>query len=422
MAKRIQKKVKHFRGEKREVKQAANDWMAGASGHNNVIAKQPRIEPAFQNVDVPPEDAKLAAVQSDDAEDGGEEEECTYDLMESEEEGGPVIEAQLVTPSAKQPPDVETPTSIQQYQAIIRNYQAQLERAERQIRAISKTSLADKFLENEVRKYVKEGLWKRCKFITCRETMEECMNEVANQFAIEDKKREHWKSTYEHAVRDALNNRRNNTAQDLKKELIGRWDLVHHIETLPPCPNHNLFHDYLALRKEYPGIYENPAIFTNVRACDSTANFQPFWLFFDRLIASVAGKKIWTNRDKVGQPITKGNKISIVDEAFTILAIQNYWPKWFSEHGLKEPAKWTDSRQGNSQYMGWHEDAYTRFDLICRRIQQQRSSLHSKQLEQRFQQKALEEYATMRGGSRARARLQEPTVKVFNELNNVAAV
>ncbi len=98
-----------------------------------------------------------------------------------------------------------------------------MERAERQIRAISKTSLADKFLENEVRKYVKEGLWKRCKLITCRETMEECMNEVADQFTIDDKQREHWKSTYEHAVRDALSNRQNNTAQDLKKELIGKW-------------------------------------------------------------------------------------------------------------------------------------------------------------------------------------------------------
>jgi hypothetical protein len=72
--------------------------------------------------------------------------------------------------------------------------------------------------------------------------------------------------------------------------------------------------------------------------------------------------------------------------------------------------------------MGWHEDAYTRFDYICRRTQQQRSSPHSTQLELRFQKKALEEYATMRGGARARARLQEPTVRVFNELNNVAAV
>ena len=176
-----------------------------------------------------------------------------------------------------------------------------------------------------------------------------------------------------------------------------------------------------ALRKEYPGIYENHVIFTNVRACDKTANFQPFWLFFDRLIANVAGKKIWTNRDKVGETITSGNKVSIVDEAFTVLAIQNYWPKWFSKQGVNEPSLWTDSRQGNSQYMGWHEAAYTQFDLICRRIQQQRSTIQSNQLELQFQQKALEEYATMRGGARARAGLQEPTVKVFNELN-VAAV
>jgi hypothetical protein len=72
--------------------------------------------------------------------------------------------------------------------------------------------------------------------------------------------------------------------------------------------------------------------------------------------------------------------------------------------------------------MGWHEDAYTPFDLICRRTQQQCSSIHSTQLELRFQKKALEEYATMQGGVCARACLQEPTVRVFNELNNVAAV
>jgi len=178
----------------------------------------------------------------------------------------------------------------------------------------------------------------------------------------------------------------------------------------------------IALRKEFPGIYEAPTVFTNVRVCDVGENFDPFWLFFDRLIASVAGKKVWTNRDKVGETITNGNKITIVDEAFTVLAIQNYWPKWFSRNGIKEPATWTDSRQGNSQYMGWHEDAYTRFDLICRRIQQQRITLQSKQLELRFQQKATEEYATVRGGSRARAQRQEPTVRVFNEINSLTAV
>jgi hypothetical protein len=49
------------------------------------------------------------------------------------------------------------------------------------------------------------------------------MNEVAGQFAIPGNKREHWKNTYAHAVRNALNNRhRNNTSQDLKREFSGK--------------------------------------------------------------------------------------------------------------------------------------------------------------------------------------------------------
>ncbi len=157
----------------------------------------------------------------------------------------------------------------------------------------------------------------------------------------------------------------------------------------------------------------------NVRGCDPEANFDPFWIFFDRLIAAIAGKKVWVNHHKVGERITTGRKITITDEAFTVLAIQNYWPTWFGDpRGAKQPALWTDSRQGNSQYMGWHEDAYSRFDIICRNIQRQRNSPQSKQLEIAFQQKATAEYATMGGRARARSQRHEPTVRVFNELNN----
>jgi hypothetical protein len=173
----------------------------------------------------------------------------------------------------------------------------------------------------------------------------------------------------------------------------------------------------IALRKEFPGLYVSPNVFSSVRtSCDAADNFEPFWFFFDRLIANIAGKKIWTNRDKVGELISKGGKITIVDEAFTILAIQNYWPKWFSTSGVPEAARWTDSRQGNSQYMGWHEDAYCKFDAICRRIQSQRETAQSKNLEKTFQDQATTEYATMRGGTRARAQRQEPSMVVFNEL------
>ena len=47
------------------------------------------------------------------------------------------------------------------------------------------------------------------------------MDEVAGHFAIDGMQIDHWKNTNAHAVRDAINNRRNNTAQDLKREVTG---------------------------------------------------------------------------------------------------------------------------------------------------------------------------------------------------------
>jgi hypothetical protein len=117
-------------------------------------------------------------------------------------------------------------------------------------------------------------------------------------------------------------------------------------------------------------------VFYNVHTCDAKENFEPFWLYFDRLVTNIAGKTIRTNCDKVGVPITAGSKITIVNEAFTVLAIHNYWPKCFSTTGVPSPAKCTDSRQGNSQYMGWHEEVYSRFDQICHCIKQQRETVN----------------------------------------------
>ena len=162
--------------------------------------------------------------------DAGKGNESESELDDDEEANKTQLEeideTQLITPPSKRQKRAthicdEVPTTIQHYKAMLRTSQAQLKRAEQQIRAISKSSLVDKFMAGQVKQYVKQSLWKRCKFITCRETMEECMEEVADHFQITGGKREHWKSTYEHAVRDALNNRRNNTAQCLKKELTG---------------------------------------------------------------------------------------------------------------------------------------------------------------------------------------------------------
>jgi hypothetical protein len=73
-----------------------------------------------------------------------------------------------------------------------------------------------------------------------------------------------------------------------------------------------------------------------------------FNLFFNRLMPCVAGKKVWTSRDKMACAITDGGKITITDEAFTELCLLNYWDKW----SVNRPAKWTDARKGNCSFKG----------------------------------------------------------------------
>jgi hypothetical protein len=64
----------------------------------------------------------------------------------------------------------------------------------------------------------------------------------------------------------------------------------------------------------------------------------------------MAGHKIWTERQKAVRLISESKKVvSVLDEAFTILSMKKYWARWQHEGAT---AKWTDSRQGNYQYMG----------------------------------------------------------------------
>ena len=193
MVKHEQKNIKRFRGEKLALKRAAMDWMTGAA-IKPPTGKPPGREP-LRDITKQPASRKRPSPVEDIEEEEGEDGRGRYDVMDSGdeevEEEADKYKAQLVTPSARRTPTDQEPTTVKQYRAIIRSYETHLLRAKRQPCAASKSALADKFLENEVKKYMKERFWKRCKFITCRETMEECMNEVSAQFAIEEEKKEH---------------------------------------------------------------------------------------------------------------------------------------------------------------------------------------------------------------------------------------
>jgi hypothetical protein len=101
--------------------------------------------------------------------------------------------------------------------AVLIETEGQLERAERQVRAISKTRVADTVLEGQVRTWTKETLWKMCKFITNDQTMHKVMHKASKHFKVPASEQEHWKASYAHIVRDGLNQKRNACLQDLCK-------------------------------------------------------------------------------------------------------------------------------------------------------------------------------------------------------------
>ena len=95
---------------------------------------------------------------------------------------------------------------------------------------------------------------------------------------------------------------------------------------------------------------------------DPYGDLEAFYFFFDDLVPCVAGRKVWTLREKAIKLILEAKKVvSVLDEAFTILALMTYWERW-TGNGT---TRCTDSKAGNYQYMGWADAPYIQFDELA---------------------------------------------------------
>jgi hypothetical protein len=138
--------------------------------------------------------------------------------------------------------------------------------------------------------------------------------------------------------------------------------------------------------------------------------------FFDDLVPCVAGRKVWTLHEKAIKLISEAKTVvSVLDEAFTILALMNYWERWT---GKGKTARWTDSKAGNYQYTGWADAAYVQFDELCKRIREQRQTRLNKKLEQMYLARSR---SLLAGGGLHSQRLDglvETNVEVYNKLDS----
>jgi hypothetical protein len=93
----------------------------------------------------------------------------------------------------------------------------------RHIRNITKRmGGVDKYELMQIRKMVKEDLFRRVKFITATAMEAKCMKYLSNKLNVPAERQHEWSATYVHCVHDALNNKRNNVSQDLKAEIKGK--------------------------------------------------------------------------------------------------------------------------------------------------------------------------------------------------------
>jgi hypothetical protein len=113
---------------------------------------------------------------------------------------------QLVTPV---PPDTAGTTN--------RHLILENTKLRRQLNGLSSIGVREEVLSIAIRKYAKVTLFCKCKFITNQARLNVYMADVMKEFHIEEKDRLHWGQTYQPDVCDAINQKRNHVAQNLRK-------------------------------------------------------------------------------------------------------------------------------------------------------------------------------------------------------------
>jgi hypothetical protein len=104
-----------------------------------------------------------------------------------------------------------------------RSLQLENTKLRRQLNGLCTVGVHEEVLATAVRKYVKVTLFQKVKFVTNQARLNLYMVQVMNYFHVEETDRLHWGQTYQHDVCDAINQKRNHVAQNLRKVFNSKY-------------------------------------------------------------------------------------------------------------------------------------------------------------------------------------------------------
>ena len=96
-------------------------------------------------------------------------------------------------------------------------------RLKRQLNGLCNVGVRDKTMATAVRKYTKDELFSKIKFVTHKdEQLENLMSRAVRYFNVTERDKLHWEQTYQHELCDAINQKRNHVAQTLRKVVLSK--------------------------------------------------------------------------------------------------------------------------------------------------------------------------------------------------------
>jgi hypothetical protein len=256
--------------------------------------------------------------------------------------------------------------------------------------------------------FVKNTLFRQIKFVTSTKSF----NEAFQKVLVEERPRNPYmfQLTYQGSFKTALNQKRSTC------ELSGKKIVIRAINT-----------EFKNRGEEFFTFEE----FCKLRRATTDRERKAFFWFFDSFLECVCGASVWNNA-KTKQLIseardTSGSKVvSVSDEAFALLLIDNYLEKWKTRAGEEDTAriepvgagaaatategentrrkqtktagKYTGKAQGQCKWGGWSSEGIKQFNFLRKLVKVDREADKNCELEPKRMEKLLMDFCQTKAG------------------------
>jgi len=143
-----------------------------------------------------------------------------------------------------------------------------------------------------------------------------------------------------------------------------------------------------------------------------------FYMLYEELMPCCVGRGDWGPEQWVQGSISDGTNVTVSDEAFVVLCLENYWDGWTGRKGYKN--KCTDKTKGNLKFGGWAGEGLRRFNTLCNMVHVSRNCESGMAADLAFKLYAVDKYGRDGRDKKKRNKAVEYTFGVFDELDQLA--